>query len=575
MKKVRLTLVFVICVFVVFPAFAQEEIMMIEGRAMWCSPGNVDTTIASITEFIENCKDAGFQILVPVVKGTSGIIYWHSKKFPEVINEKWKKFDFLEHFTKIAHEYGLQVHAWLCDFTEGENSPAFRDHPEWAQVNPDGKYTNSEIIQNGRQYRIVWMCPAQRPGYTDQWLLPMIEEIAQNYDVDGIHHDYVRYPGDVAPNNYCYCDYCLEHIHIYNHLYFEDMPDRIFPIGNELPDKTANWKSDPTVRPKNWENMSRKEKVNFLMTASYMKDGFTDLPYFHFEYRSDQITRFVKEAWEIANAVNPKIEMSAAVFKYPMQSGRFIGQRWTDFAPWVDIMMPMCYRAHYPGSFEDYLKMMKETARYENMWAENKTLMYVGFAIHYLYREQHNIINGINTLCEDFKNGEISKKNFEKKYDEFLTEVKDFVTDNELLNRFTDALENFSKTDSTSFITGLTNEIVSESPHAFYSPDRVTRTIEAIRDGGAKGMVVFAGGHIIHRNLWDTFKEAFSRPAKAPYPEGLYRNVSSLGIKSFQSEVDKLKNRLKRQTNLSYTYGTIALILFLVLLIVYLRKIKK
>ena len=35
-------------------------------------------------------------------------------------------------------------------------------------------------------------------GYTDQWLLPMIEEIATNYAVDSIHHDYVRYPGDTV-----------------------------------------------------------------------------------------------------------------------------------------------------------------------------------------------------------------------------------------------------------------------------------------------------------------------------------------------------------------------------------------
>jgi len=25
------------------------------------------------------------------------------------------------------------------------------------------------------------MCPARRPGYTDEWLLPMIEEIVRDY----------------------------------------------------------------------------------------------------------------------------------------------------------------------------------------------------------------------------------------------------------------------------------------------------------------------------------------------------------------------------------------------------------
>ena len=46
----------------------------------------------------------------------------------------------------------------------------------------------------------------------DQWLLPMIEELVADYAIDGIHHDYVRYCGDVAPDSYCFCDYCLKQI---------------------------------------------------------------------------------------------------------------------------------------------------------------------------------------------------------------------------------------------------------------------------------------------------------------------------------------------------------------------------
>ena len=34
--------------------------------------------------------------------------------------------------------------------------------------------------------------------------------MARDYDVDGLHHDYIRYPGDVAPDRYCFCDWCLE-----------------------------------------------------------------------------------------------------------------------------------------------------------------------------------------------------------------------------------------------------------------------------------------------------------------------------------------------------------------------------
>lgn len=573
MKKVFLTL----CLIFVFSTaiYSQNEDVMIEGRAMWCYPSDTDTTLEAVDEFVKKSADAGFQILIPVIKGTRGVIYWHSKKFPEVIEKKWKNFDFLKHFTEAAHRYGLQVHAWLCDFTEGENSPAYQKHPEWAQRNPDGGITSSEVIQNGRRYNIVWMCPAQRPGYTDQWLLPMIQEIVENYDVDGIHHDYVRYPGDVAPNDYCYCDYCLENIPKYNHLYFEDMPDKVFEIDDELPKKSANWWYEPTVRPENWENMTRKEKVNFLKTGSFMKDGVHDLTYFHWEYRSDQITRFVKEAWEISNEVNPDIEMSAAVFKYPTHSGRFIGQRWNDFAPWVDIMMPMCYRSHYPGTFEDYLKMLAETVRYENMWASNKTLMYIGFAIHYLYNDEHEIINNINALCGEYKNENISKTAFKRGFNKNLAKIKELVTDTSLLEKFDKSLGIFTETGEVDSVLSVTNEIVSQRYHSLYPPGRVSETIEAIREAGGRGIVVFAGGAIEQYNLWDTIKESFSTEAKPPYPEGLQRSVSSVGLKTFQKEVDRLTSRIRKVTGLSYTYGTIALILFLFLAVILLRKMKK
>jgi uncharacterized lipoprotein YddW (UPF0748 family) len=115
----------------------------------------------------------------------------------------------LGELTREAHRRGIKVHAWLCDFVEGANGAAIRAHPDLAAVSPAGGATTTETLgPRRRPYPYVWMCPARRPGYTDQWLLPMIEEIVRSYPIDGIHHDYVRYPGDVAPDSYCFCDYC-------------------------------------------------------------------------------------------------------------------------------------------------------------------------------------------------------------------------------------------------------------------------------------------------------------------------------------------------------------------------------
>jgi uncharacterized lipoprotein YddW (UPF0748 family) len=168
-------------------------------------------------------RKSNIQIVFALVKGTTGDIFWKSEKFGAAIAPGYENFDLLAALVKNARKYGIRLHAWLCDFTEGKNSPALKLHPEWVQLDPQGEVTSQQKTFGDNYYSDLWVCPARRPGYTDQWLLPMIEEIAKNYDVDGIHHDYVRYSG-IAPDSFCFCDYCLEHYLDYNHFYYSSRP---------------------------------------------------------------------------------------------------------------------------------------------------------------------------------------------------------------------------------------------------------------------------------------------------------------------------------------------------------------
>lgn len=69
-----------------------------------------------------------------------------SKRFPEAIHPDYKEFDLLRAITNVAPKYGIKVHAWLCDFPEGKDSPAFKAHPEWAMLNPQGGLTSEEKL---------------------------------------------------------------------------------------------------------------------------------------------------------------------------------------------------------------------------------------------------------------------------------------------------------------------------------------------------------------------------------------------------------------------------------------------
>ena len=112
------------------------------------------------------------------------------------------------------------------------------------------------------------MCPARRPGYTDQWLIPLIKEFALRYDADAIHHDYVRYPGDLAPDTYCFCDYCLEQIPKYAGYYSPAHPDHALLAPMDRPHIEAHWERSPKVLPPNWNEYTCGMKSSIAGAAA-------------------------------------------------------------------------------------------------------------------------------------------------------------------------------------------------------------------------------------------------------------------------------------------------------------------
>jgi uncharacterized lipoprotein YddW (UPF0748 family) len=357
-----------------------------EAHAVWAGANDAGTSVGSVRTFVSRLKRAHVDKVVMCAKETNGVLYWHSKRFPQAISPSYRDFDLVLNLAREAHDQGIELHLWLCDFHEGDQSAAFREHPDWAQLSNEGKLTNTETLFN-RDYRRIWMCPARRPGYTDQWLLPMIEELAENYAIDGIHHDYVRYCGDVAPDSYCFCDYCLRNLPRHALLKWESGPQERRRVEIVRPRLEANWEATPDMLPPGWEQYDRREKADFFLNGRTLPGGPPDLRYFFYEYRVDQITRFVREAWQAVKRINPKVQMSAAVFKNPMQSARYLGQKWCDWTPYIDIFMPMNYRSHFLGSFELYCEHLGEITARQLEWTRREKPLYSGIGAFDLFRE--------------------------------------------------------------------------------------------------------------------------------------------------------------------------------------------
>jgi hypothetical protein len=382
-------------------------------------------------------------------------------------------------------------------------------------LNPAGKTTLSESLGQGRMYPYVWMCPARRPGYTDQYLLPLIKEIVTNYHVDGIHHDYVRYPGDVNPDGYCFCDYCLTHIFTHSHLVYDALPHEI-PQERRLPRVDADLSRDYTVKPPHWNQWTRREKANFLLHGRYQYNSAADMSYYFYTYRTDAIKKFAEEAYELVKSIRPNAVISAAVFKNPMTSGRFIGQRWTDWTQYVDEFMPMTYRAHFSVDWPTFLKEFGEYTRYQKRWV-HKSELDQGIATQDLYREMQDPINNMNGEIDNWRArkgaGGVERQQILADSKITLSQLPAGKTRQEYeaaIQALPQTIATEKQAQSLARLKTLNGQLIRNPPPGFFPPQRLTQAIRVAADNGAGGIVFFAGGTVEREHLWGAVKQGFA-----------------------------------------------------------------
>ncbi len=502
MKSCRFAIVasYVVFGFVLVRISAEAAEPSLKGRAVWAGPRDAGTTEESVVAFVEQLARANVNTVIVELKGMRGVC-WPSTRFAGAVVPEYRQFDLPAVLIREAHKRKIKVHAWFIDFAEGADSFVVQQHPEWLSLNPQGKPTSSEMLR-GRPYRQAWMCPARRPGYTDQWLIPLILEFVQRYDIDAIHHDYVRYPGDLAPDTYCYCDFCLKHLPEYAGYYYTTYPDRPFYPPIDRPHLEAHWERSPRVLPANWDDYTREMKSRFLLQGNYFPGGNHDLDYFFYEYRVHWIRQFVRQVFEETHKVKPAVEVSAAVFKNPVQSGRFIGQDWRSYHPWVQYLMPMDYRSHIPGDFETHLDLLAESVRSQKEWAGDFQHLWIGIATGFLYEEEREPLIRIRTLAEN--GGPVSE--MRKAFDRIAAPLQQASP--ELTRTISAFLED--PKDPQAVAKGITS-FLARVPAGYYPPTKLTKTLERVKSCGVEGVVVFSASGIASAHLWDAVGEFFGK----------------------------------------------------------------
>ncbi|MBN94340.1 MAG: hypothetical protein CL928_09745, partial [Deltaproteobacteria bacterium] len=175
-----------------------EEVEPWEARAVWVTRWDYSSE-ADIATVFERAQDGGFNVVFFQVRGTADAYY-------ESTYEPWAKrltgtlgddpgWDPLQAALDQGAARGIQVHAWLNTFpawsgsdppTESVPRHPLLDHPDWVVVDGSGAAQDP-----GEGY--VFFSPGN--AEVRAHIAAVVGDLVDRYAVDGVHLDYVRYPG--------------------------------------------------------------------------------------------------------------------------------------------------------------------------------------------------------------------------------------------------------------------------------------------------------------------------------------------------------------------------------------------
>jgi uncharacterized lipoprotein YddW (UPF0748 family) len=241
-------------------------------------------------EVIPKLSESGFNAVFPNMLW-SGVAFYPSRVVPQAAAVK-DQGDLLEKLVASARAHQVDVHVWkvMWQFAEGWLAPG-------NVTEPFRKQGRLQVDVHGKEQ--PWLCPAHAEN--QRYELAALLEAAE-YDIKGIHLDYIRYKGSEV----CFCEHCR----------------RAFSAHVGHPIKA--WPGD-------------------VAAGGKLESGYLD-------WRRARITDFVRKARAALKAKKPKLELSAAVFPRPEQAKAQVLQDW---ASWVnegllDFVCTMTYTESLP-----------------------------------------------------------------------------------------------------------------------------------------------------------------------------------------------------------------------------------
>ena len=288
-----------------------------EVRAIWLDRETIVKTESprKLKKLIRNLADAGFNVIFFETVNAGYPIY-PSKLLPQ--NPLTHDWDPLEVAIEEAHNNNIELHAWVWTFAVGNSrhNLIVGNSPQYAGpvISSKGRWW----VLAGKEGRLrikeqpeVWLSPANKKACT--FLTELFSEIVQNYDVDGLQLDYVRFP-------------------------FQNKNEQVgfdYVSKNEFKKKYGYYPSVKNGKYEKW-----------------------------ITWKTEQVDSFVKSIGPELKSIKQDLNISAAVFAIPRELRiQNIQQDWEKWAKnkWIDAVYPFYY-SYSTDEIEQLLRSaMKDT----------------------------------------------------------------------------------------------------------------------------------------------------------------------------------------------------------------------
>lgn len=170
-----------------------------EFRGAWVTAwGDGFKTPSQVENLVENLRTHHYNAILMQARKRGDAYY-----FPTAPNLEPRAgdiasdFDPLQELIDQAHLHGIEVHAWIVvnnismeDNESYDPNHVVHTHPELLTKNNDGE----TLIAEG-----YYLDPGNPAA--NQWNYRVVMDLVSNYDIDGIHFDYIRYPSKHAGYN--------------------------------------------------------------------------------------------------------------------------------------------------------------------------------------------------------------------------------------------------------------------------------------------------------------------------------------------------------------------------------------